>query len=42
MGEPTDAELIAAIRRSVKLGDMTEVTDEWLAARRAELDAEED
>lgn len=39
--EPTDAELIAAIRRSVERGDMIEVTDAWLAARQAELNEED-
>jgi hypothetical protein len=35
----TDDELLAAMRRSVALGDAIEVTDEWLAQQRAELDA---
>lgn len=37
--EYSDAELIAAMARSIEIGDAIEVTDEWLAAQRAELDA---
>jgi hypothetical protein len=35
----TDAELIAALRRSVEIGEAIEVTDEWLAQQAMELNA---
>lgn len=40
--EPTDAELLAAVRRGIALGTLIEVTDDYLARLAAELNAEMD